>query len=167
MNYDDILASLPQLNRAQLLDLRKRIGAFISLGMHASVINTPKELVDEDLCVEVIIEVVSLRGRSFISKEQFKGQAGYKRFQESVVNVMKFVREALPGAQRIEHRVVLHLGVRLLCENMAELNQPVTHGAVMRQFGRIPALYDRAFPGYARMGVLGIVVNREMQHVRP
>jgi hypothetical protein len=164
-SYDDIVTSLSTLSKTQLEDLRKRISAFLSIGVGASVVSIPREMGDVDLCQAIVIEVLALRGCGYLSNHQFSGMSGFNKFRDDhVPNVMKFVRGSIPGGRRIEFRSMMHLGVQMLCENLAEMKQPVTHGNVMRQFYRIPDMFDKAFPGYASMGLLGMVMQQEMTH---
>lgn len=165
MTFDEIVGSLPSLNADELKDLKKRIGTFVSVGAGASVISSPRDMSDEELCCQVILEIIALRGIGRISVSQLRATSGYNQFGKKVVLVMKFIREAIPGVRLHEQRVLLHLGVRMLCDNMNHLHVPITYGQVLRWFHRIPALINRAFPGYAACGLLGLVIAQEIDMV--
>jgi hypothetical protein len=101
-----------------------------------------------------------------MSLEGLRTRSSHKLFEQNVSEIMKFIREVMPGAQRIEQRVLLHLGVRILCEYLAKWGVATSHAVVIRNFSKLPSMFDRAFPGYAAMGLLGMVIKQEMSNVR-
>jgi hypothetical protein len=47
----------------------------------------------------------------------------------------------------------------LLSENFEEMRLPVTSRLLLRNLPRIPAVVNRAFPGYWKLGMLNMVIS--------
>ena len=77
----------------------------------------------------------------------------------------EFFRHAMHRNKLKRHALIL-LSIKLLYKNLVEMNVPVSSRMMMNHIHRIPSVLDDAFPGYARSGMLGIVIKEEDRRVR-
>lgn len=71
-----------------------------------------------------------------------------------------FIDQACPGAKTLTKRVVLATGINLLYRNLREMGVTVSPKVLANNLPRLPAVLDAAFPGYARSGMLNMIVKR-------
>lgn len=71
-----------------------------------------------------------------------------------------FLGRACPNTRIPTKRVILATGISLLCKNLGEMGVAVSPKTLANNLPRIPAVLDLAFPGYARSGMLRMIVKR-------
>lgn len=137
---------------------RKQLQTYLkSLLANSKGASDKTEEPEEKYLADIVNRVMQEQGMGLLPIERLKAAStGYA--QESA-KLWAFAQRALPDGTRTEHLAVLRLGVKLLTHNIAAQGIPVTHAVVMRQLHRLPAVVQAAFPGYAQLGVLGIVVR--------
>ena len=151
--------AIRELSNEELRSLRSELSALIALSK-----NTPEPPPDnrvEDVATLVNGELRAL-GFEGLPTERLRGFC--KHYNQTCAALWSFARSAMPYSQRIEHLALLRLGVRMLVKNIDALGIPVTHAVVMRQLGRLPAVVNAGFPGYAQAGLLGLVVRDRTHH---
>jgi hypothetical protein len=72
----------------------------------------------------------------------------------------------LDSVPKVQQRALFRLGIVLLCNNLAEMETPISGMSLMNHIHRIPSLINRAFPGYARLGLLSKIIRAKETRVR-
>lgn len=60
---------------------------------------------------------------------------------------------------RVERRALLELGMDLLYRQLRDAGYPVSARTLLAHAHRLPAAVDVSFPGYAALGMLGMVIR--------
>lgn len=71
--------------------------------------------------------------------------------------LITFLKQA--DGSRIHWRMLLSIGVELLHEDLTRQQIPTTAVVLVRHIHRVPAIIDKHFPGYARNGLLGLIIR--------
>lgn len=150
---------LGDLSPEELGMLVERVKALRGLTMMAPL--TPPADSDADLVLEVICSTLQGMGVEFTPASQLKKSLGYKAFADKAGPLMQFIRGA-GNRSRNQQRVLLGIGVRLLYGNMVGMGIPASARFVMAHIHRLPSVLDASFPGYARAGLLGMLISEEV-----
>jgi hypothetical protein len=97
-------------------------------------------------------------GIDYTGKDNLRASQQYKSMLRDAGTVMEFIREACPH-NLVEQRALLSLGVELLYRDLTTRNIPCSSRVLLAQMFRLPATFSKHFPGYARHGILGLVVG--------
>jgi hypothetical protein len=158
----EIIRELPKLSQTDLHLLSIRISALKSIGL-------PQVRQDfDDMAILDCIQKTMSSGRiDFSSLYDLKYSSQYRTFSRKVPALMDYLSKitlVTPvqecGSKRMKKYAATMLGVLLLAENMKELSLPVSSRLVMAQIHRIPAVINKAFPGYAQSGMLHLILRK-------
>lgn len=157
-----IVRLLPALSDTELIELVARIKSLREVG-HALVGVGASVASDEQLVLDVIGQQLARMGVEYppaalLLLAARKKLADGHSFREKIPPLMQFLSRAHPTL--IGQRAILALGVELLYRDITARGLVVTHRTLMAHIHRVPPVLDRHFPGYARAGLLGWVVDK-------
>jgi hypothetical protein len=147
-----IIRQLPSLSDAERNVLLKRLKALASLGP-----SNVEVAGDNMFVLGCVAELLSRHGIEHASAPVLARQAD-REFEGKLPELLSFLEKAHPS--RSGQRALLMMGLDLLYRDMAERGLPVSAGTLLRHIHRIPATLNKHFPGYARAGMLGWIVDR-------
>lgn len=110
-----------------------------------------------DWTLNDIVQVLSSKGIEFTTPATLSRRCTSISAYRDKIKAMDGFLSSVPN--RVQQRALFRTGIILLCHNLAEMNVPVSGLAIMNHIHRIPALVDRAFPGYARHGLLRMIIR--------
>jgi len=149
---EQINALLPQLTHEQLTRLIARARALLQL----SIDGTEEAESGEVMVVDAIARTLTGMGVECPHAGVLM-RAIDSRFRQKLPGLLTYLRNAHP--QRQGQIVVLRMGVELLYKDMTNAGYPVTARTLMGHIHRLPAAINRAFPGYARGGMMQWIVR--------
>lgn len=150
----DIISQLPFLSSDELDKLHQRIKTL--RGSSEPKIKKVNGAADVEMVKDVICHVLNTRGIMWSSKFiRTEGQL------DKVKLIIAYVEKAVH--ERIEQESLLIVSVDLLWQDMARQHLPTTGNTLIRNLHRIPAIMDCHFPGYAKSGLLRLIIK---QHQR-
>lgn len=166
VDFDGVVGALARLTSEERAAVAARIKAMQSLAPPAApttVFGTGSVRIDGAAQVDAILAAVarvSLRmcGERVAPAALRRGPdaAGLR---DKAPAVSAFLRGA--AADKVARAALLDLGLELLYKNLAGRGYPASARTLVRQIHRLPAVVDAAFPGYARAGLLGMVLAVE------
>jgi hypothetical protein len=161
-----IIEFLPKLSKPDLKELQVRVGFLLKHSISSESIYEKVETSSEELLVlDSISNVLRSRGEELNSVAWLKKSSRYAAFKAKLPNVFKFLnKEPLPGIAKlsnVEIRAILEIGVKLVIDHMQFIGAPVTGRNIMNHIHSLPAMLNRMFPGYARSGMLHMLVRRK------
>lgn len=161
-DFQNVISSLSHLSETELREISQRIKALSSLNggvVSERVVNTSADI-DTDLFLDVIVFFMQSKGLEFTSVSMLKKSSQYRRsFQDKIPEVMRYLEHG--AKSRIGRRALLLIAVELLYENLMEMGIVATSRTLMSHAHRIPGVLNRSFPGYARSGMLHMIVERK------
>ena len=151
MPLQEIISQLPFLSSDELDRLHQRIKAL--KGSSEPKMKKSNGAADVEMVQGVICHVLNSRGimwsRKFIKVE---GQL------DKVKSVIEYVEKAVH--ERIRQEALLIIAIDLLWQDMARQHLPTTGNTLLRNLHRIPAIMDCHFPGYAKAGLLKLIIGQ-------
>lgn len=152
MTKDSILAVLPSLSPQELTELQSVIGQLLN--------NAPQAVADAFVCRPLFDALTSALGVR-IALSQFVQGNMYRHWQKHAPVAMTLISEQWPGphTRLIEgalYRLIIDLVVTDLQKRLG--HQP-SIGMVITNLGRVPQLYDNAYPGYRESGISRLVLE--------
>jgi len=156
---DAALLALGQLTtpdelKAVIADARGRL-SHLDPGTEAAALPLESEV---DFILETMQRVLSSMGVEHTSVATLRGSPQYAAFKQKAPAIVAYLDSACP-TNRVKQIAVLSIGVRLLYENLASQGFPVSSRFLMTHIHRLPSVMNRAFPGYARAGLLNLLVK--------
>lgn len=115
---------------------------------------------DADLIAQMIVTTLQNMGVEFTSVKTLSISSEYKTLAEKAPEVMQFIRQAVKA--RNQQRALLSLGITLLYENMTKAGYTTTARSLMNNIHRLPSIFNQHFPGYAKAGMLGMVLKEKV-----
>lgn len=116
-----------------------------------------KDVPSNDWTLIDIAQILSSRGIEFTSPailaRRCPSIASYR-------DKVQALDEFLSSVPKVQQRALFRVGIMLLCNNLAEMNVPVSGISIMNHIHRMPSLINRAFPGYARFGLLQMIIRK-------
>lgn len=155
--YRESLRLLQHLSSEELGKLREAIAALGTLHQAGGAPPATNAPMGNDIA-GLVADVLEAQGFGRMSIGQLQKAA--PRYSEVSAQLWTFARQAMPDGRRVEHLAILRLGVRMLIKNIEAQGIPVSHAVLMRQLPRLPAVVTQGFPGWARNGLLGVVLRR-------
>lgn len=128
----------------------------------------PESVDDETWVLSLIVDHLRNVGCGYTSVAQLKKSSAIKTFREQLPLLMRFFADQ--QLTRIQMRGIIGMGLFLLHRQMTDIKVPCGGTTVLRHINRIPALLETQFPGYARCGLLKLVVRSKQDtfaNVRP
>jgi len=154
----DIKAQLRKLNPAQLNELRKYIDGLLLLPAGGRTTIEGK--------ASWILQVLEMECQGLAIGRMISSERARRAVNKVSEELTDFFDRACPGSPQVHKRLVLALGIRLLYERMVAQGLAVNPALLATQLMTVPAVLDREYPGYARLGILGRVVNAGEQPAR-
>lgn len=152
VDVKEIIASLPRLSPEE----RSQVAA----AAKALASNAPLKAGKGEFVLQCIVATAEMQGLELRPPESLRRSTSYVGFTDKAVKLETWLANAVDD--RTAQRALLMLGLRLLVENIRDMNLNVGSSMLMRHIHRLPAVMDRHFPGYYEAGVLGMIVKRGM-----
>ena len=149
----DVMARLPHLSATELTTLSARVKALQQVAG-----NAPAETTLADTVLETISEVLRGYGVDMASAMMMKRSHNFGAFSDKIPGLTAWMDQITRN--RIEQRAVLTIAVDLLYQDLKHLTLPITGRTMMNHIHRIPAVMDASFPGYAKYGLLRMLIRR-------
>lgn len=147
------------LSRAELLEVRAFIDMRLGMKGEAPAASTSQSLAD------TVLEVVCDTARSEGIEHAFVGvmrkHAAYPAFVKKVDERVAPFLEMVQVRNRVRKRAFLQVAVRLLFDNLKQMEVPRSVLMAMNHIHRLQSVIDNSFPGYAKDGLLHMVVRME------
>lgn len=157
---DEIVVRLPTLTPAELEMLRARISVLLSLSSGHVV---REEGNDAKWVLQSILDVLSAIGVEHVGVAALLRSPDYRAFSHKVPEVLRYLAKS--NLQKNELHAAMRVGIELLYRNLVQIGVTTTSRTIMQHFHRVPAVLNKAFPGYGEAGMLGWIVRRE-DHAR-
>jgi hypothetical protein len=157
------LRLIDALPRAELERVRNHASARLAFGLAGTGRATKTESLVNAL-VTIIADECHRQGIDVraSSTRMAKGRAfpAFKAVVEGPQGIGVFLQRASNKSQ-VRLLALARLSIELLIKNLLDMGVAVSAGTLMRHIHRIPAVLNRAFPGYAAAGMLHLVVRKE------
>ncbi len=153
---DDVLSRLSSFSREQLEQIESKI-RFLKSG---NANPAPEISSDAELMLIAITDYYSSHGLEHTQPGALRKVSSFASFKTKVESVTQYLAKASAPLNRIERLAMFRVAIELLYANMVEMSVPVSTRTIMNHVHRIPSVLNRAFPGYAKMAVLHIVVRK-------
>lgn len=144
------------LKPAELRDLKAFIDMRLSM---AGAVTAVRPLADEIL--DQIIEVCRAEGIEAATQSRLRNHPAYKTYAEKCEEYVKPFLDHVQYGNRVRKHALIRCAIRLLIKNLKKMNVPVSALMTMNHIHRMQSVVDDAFPGYAKNGLLYMVVRVE------
>lgn len=152
--YDQVVAALPRLSAEERARVAERLRALSSLGPAQAGTTGPDPA---EVLAEVICGVVLRMSGERVSPAALRRTRTFGALRDKARDLAPFLEAA--ARSRTQRRALLSLGFELLYEDLRRGGFSVTARTLMSCAHQLPAVLDRAFPGYARGGRLSMIVD--------
>ncbi len=162
MTKDQLLSALPSLTRPELEQVAA-VAASLLGGRIANVAVPASPL------AAPIFEALSVAANATVTLENLSGTTAGKGFAKYLPAVTKFLDAHFEGwaYNKLVQSAFLSMLMELLRDDLKERGVKPTLGVMVNNLGRLPEVFDNAYPGYleARMG--GLVLQHFSKVQRP
>jgi hypothetical protein len=161
VTVQDILVKLPELTYSELELVRQKIQSLKSLGkwngefVPAVSNDTDSEVMD---CLSVICKVLLDAGLEYNSVPRLRKSHQFSSFQEKLPSVLQYFQQI---KNKPEKMALFELSIRLLYEDLCSMSISVTARTLMSHIHRVPAVFNKSFPGYVQGGALPLFFRRK------
>jgi len=145
MTREEIIQALAGMPASELLEVRRCADALIALS--GSTLRGEERSWELD-CV---CDALARRGLG-AQVAVWRRSGDLADFRRRLPDLREFLTAA---GNRDAQQAVLTEGVDLICGQLASWGVVVTARSVVRNLDKLPAVLDRAYPGYAASGLLG------------
>lgn len=158
---DEIISILPKLSTAELAQLKKRIDAYMSLGVHTVSkglveLDGGADTSDEGFVLDVICNTLfRISGARFTAPMLRKQPRTMASLRKRLPGLLGF----LENVDKAQRPGFLAMCVEMLYHNLQHINVPATAPMIVMHLQRIPALVDCHFPGYAKNNMLRMIIR--------
>ncbi|MDO8614507.1 MAG: hypothetical protein Q7T33_02070 [Dehalococcoidia bacterium] len=162
--YDRAVAALPHLTpeeRALVAGRLKALQALAPQGPEGALSSSGGEDDAADEVLALIVDAVLRLHGERVAPAALRRAPSFPAFRAKARELAAFAAEQAGG--RVRRRALLALGVELLHRDLRRAGMTVTSRTLMACVHQVPAVLDKAFPGYARSGLLGMVVGEREQ----
>jgi hypothetical protein len=136
----NILSQLPKLSQQELATIRAACDHLLDKKQETPVLYTS------------MLDILGQKGPSYSS---FQRTASWKQWQKNLHEVESFYEKLFPNMTKVQEAAVNSLLLQLLVDDLKYLKVAITIGIVSSNLGRVPEVFDRAFPGYRQSGMAG------------
>ena len=154
-----VIEVLPNLSNHDLKELKVRIGFLLKHSAESPFERAETPSSEELMMLDAISSVLRSQGEELNSAAWLKKSSRYAAFKNNLPPVFEFLSHV--KLSNAEMRAILEIGVKLVIENMHFIGAPVTGRSIMNHIRSMPAAINRMFPGYARSGMLHMLVRRK------
>jgi len=170
--YDRVVAAIPHLTPAERDRIVARLRALQSLAPSQSLVGAsgsfPEEAAAPDAGAELLAAIADQVLRASgerVSLAALRRAPGFRAFARKAQELEAFAAGA--GVRsRPARRALLAIGLDLLHRDLRAAGFSVSARTLMSCAHQVPGVLDKAFPGYARAGLLGMVVGEGLPHSR-
>jgi hypothetical protein len=161
--FDQCAKLILKLDVSELVEIKARIGIRQQMGGatasadNASGIEIGKLETDIDLVLSEIASHMLDEGLEFASVPQLKRMNNFRSFADKVPPTMVYFRKATRN--RVKLRALIRMSIKLLYKDMQRMQISASTRTMLNHWHRIPSVINRSFPGYAKAGLLGLLVN--------
>lgn len=165
----DVKHMIDQLTRDELREVREYVSLMLSQGGASTPARERVRTNDEDfarIALDCIVRVMRARGadvRSVSVLERSQMHASFVRKfvgEEDEEGLVAYFRRII-RRNKIERTAFMHVAINCLYDELIEMDKTVSATTMMAQIHRLPAVVNRCFPGYARSGLLRLVVTNK------
>jgi hypothetical protein len=152
-----ITHELPLLGVAELDDVIARAKLMRSMTRGAETSVNPQTGRDD---VQFVLEVIAsaMAREDYSSPSLLRKSSQFASFKTKVPALIEYLK---PAGSRNQQRALLRLGVELLQKYMTGIGVPTGSRVIMQNIHRVPAVIETQFPGYAREGLLRMIMREE------
>ena len=153
-----VLELLPGLSAPDLSQVEQRLRALRALT--TPLLSLPSGEIErpfEDMVLDAIITTMLDRAGESVPRVHLQKSPQLSAFRKKLLPLSKF----FAGLERNQQRALLHLSIKLLYDNMLQMNIPITGRLVMQHIHRLPAVINRHFPGYAQHKLLPMIIRQK------
>lgn len=160
-SYDAIVNELPRLTSDECRRLSERLKAMNSLApaWGGATAGGARESSAVDEVLEAIVHTVLHASGEKVAPSVLRRAADGQALRTKSADLSEFLSKHAPD--RTHRRALLRIGFRLLHSDLARAGMTVTSRTLAACCHQIPAVLDRAFPGYAQSGLLCMIVAKE------
>ncbi len=155
ISVERIIANLGKYTVDERLRLLQALRAYSSVDV--PLILSPDLDLDCDLVLSCLCTEMQSMGVEFTQWHVLKKGRNYSAFQQKVPGLMKYLRNQ--KLSKTETQALMAVGMRLLYRELTREDKATSSWLMMMNINRIPSLFNRSFPGYAKSGVLGMIVR--------
>ena len=156
MHVSEILKVIPTLSIDEINKIQSGIQAAKALGVNGTAHEESNS--DTDLILSSISDTLLSMGTENCNPWILKRSSQYKAFKEKVPYLIKYLDRA--GIKtKINRQAILSIAIKLLYQNLIDMNQSPSSRTLMAQIHRIPAVLNQHFPGYAGACMLSWVIK--------
>ena len=156
--FTEILERLPALSKAEMQQVKARV-TVLSQGPSGQVNHADTDVL---LVLSVIQAVMFSRGADMTTVAGLQRAAQYRSMADKVPALVGYLHRA--GIKdRIEVRAILSIAVDLLYRDLTQMGLTTSSRTIMQHLHRIPAVLNKQFPGYAKMGWLGMLLRTKQR----
>lgn len=165
--FDQVAKLLLKLDVGELAEVRARAGILTQAGGASAPtssaakprrIGEQSEEDDVDLVLGQIAAHMYSEGIEYASLAMLKRTTNYKSFAEKVPASMEFFRKITRNRTKL--RALITMSIRFLYKDMAKIGTGSTSTrTMMNHWHRVPAVLNSNFPGYAKAGLLGLILR--------
>lgn len=154
MNKDDVLSALPALTRPELEQVYAVAGTL--LGDRTSAITAPAPPLAAEL-----VSAVSGACNAMVSHQTLAGTTTGKTFDKHLPAITKFLDHHFDGwsHNKLVQAAFLSMLIELLKDDLRARGVNPSVGVLVGNLGRLPEVFDNAYPGYLEAGMGHVILN--------
>lgn len=152
----EIIAAVQKLSEADQDKVIASIQALRTFNKGPSV-QIDKDTGDEGIMLQAIADILVELGIEHTTAMRLTKATAYKTFHEQFLGLQPWLDKQ--GLSRNEKRLLMRIGVDMLYRDLSGMGIPIGSRMIMTHIGRLSVVLNAAFPGYAELGVLKLVVR--------
>lgn len=117
----------------------------------------------DDVLLDIISSYMANKGVDLSTPYVLMSGKHYVTFRKKSDAVYKYVK---PVGTKNSQRALLRIGVSLLYADLERMGLAITSRLLMAHVHRIPAVINRSFPGYRKLGALKLILVKRQHNVR-
>jgi hypothetical protein len=166
--FDQVAALLLKLNSKELEEVRARAGILAQSGganrstCSASSAAQPDN--DIDLVLSEIVGHMRSEGIEFASPTMIRNMPNFKSFADKVPVTMIYFRKVTTNRTKL--RALIRMSINFLYRDLAKMRISASTRTLMNHWHRVPAVINYNFPGYAKIGLLGLLLHEGQADAR-
>lgn len=149
--FDAIVSKIPEMTKAQMTDLRRRLLFFVGKRTDST---------NQDWLLNGILDVVRERGLGQMIPPNFhiRNTKSYGDYETQADRVRQLLSDAIPEMSVIEQRTMGVIAARALAAHLAKFTEISLHNMLF-YVARTPEALDDAFPEYLSSGTLEFIIR--------
>lgn len=148
MKASQIIAFLPKLSRADLATVKAAAEHLLG-GLNSEANDHTYPL------FEAVRNIINSR----ISFLKFKTTNSFREWDKNASGVIQFIDETFPNIGKTTRMAMMTYLVGALADDLKERGVPVTIGTMSSNLGRLPEVFEDAFPNYRGSGLVHLIVK--------